>query len=425
MKFEPKLYRLSNGVTVILDPMDVETAAVRITFDTGSRDEKQNEYGITHFCEHVFCLGSTRFPTRKSRNDFLDMHSGTRDASTSATALSFYGRIIAENLGVLLDVLADMLHNALFDPKQIELERGAILDELRRAMDKPERKLYDFTMKNAYNAFVPNGLLNLGSEETINSFTPEQLREFAYNRMSAKNCIITISGRIIDADKIIKQLDELFSFLPTHEVLKDESKKYSAFIGHNNIDNNKNVKLNIFWPILFKETFENIYKNKCVGVFDSFLRRELMEVLRNQNGLVYGVGNAAFGYPHDEVYGISTETSVENLTKVVALIAQTAHRVYTEHPINQQELDKMFSLGRLGDASFLESSTKRCDHLNFFYRFYGHVYDFYESVKQKKSITPEEVVQYTHGYFDGPMSIITQGADFDADLKQVWIDNFK
>ena len=90
MKFEPKLYRLSNGVTVILDPMDVETAVVRITFDTGSRDEKQNEYGITHFCEHVFCLGSTRFPTRKSRNDFLDMHSGTRDASTSATALSFY-----------------------------------------------------------------------------------------------------------------------------------------------------------------------------------------------------------------------------------------------------------------------------------------------------------------------------------------------
>ena len=43
----------------------------------------------------------------------------------------------------------------------------------------------------------------------------------------------------------------------------------------------------------------------------------------------------------------------------------------------------------------------------------------------KKSITPEDVIKYTRGIFDAPMSIITYGADFDADLKQIWIDNFK
>lgn len=425
MKFEPKLYRLSNGVTVILDSMDIETVYVKIGFDTGSRDEKPNEYGITHFCEHVFCNGTPRFPTKKDRKDFLDSNSGTCNASTGATSLCFYGRIIAENLDILLDVLADMLNNALFDSKQIDLERGPILDELRRAMDKPERKLFNFGMKHTYNAFVPNGLLNLGNEETIKSFTSEQLREFASRRMSANNCVVTISGRIIDAEKTINKLENLFAFLPAHNVSKDLSKSYTSFIGHNTISGNKNVQLNILWPTLFKDTYENLYKNTCVGAFESFLRRELMEVLRNKNGLVYGVGNISLGYQHDEIYGISTETSADNLPKVMALIAQTAHRVYTEHPINQQELDKMFNLGRLGDADFLESSTRRCDYLGFFYRFYGHLYDFYESVKRKKSITPEDVIKYTQGYFDGPMSIITQGADFDADLKQIWTDNFK
>ena len=425
MKFEPKLYHLSNGIPVILDPMDIETVAVKIAFDTGARDEKPNEYGITHFCEHVFCCGTTRFPTKKDRKDFLEIHGGTRNASTGLISLSFYGRIIAENLGVLIDVLADMLNNALFDPKQIEIERGAILDELRRGQDKPDRKLKEFAMKNTYDSYVPNGALILGSEETIKSFTPEQLREYAMRHMSTKNCVITISGRIMDADKTIKQLDELFAFLPTHDVLKDTSKTYHAFIGNNLINDNKNIKLNILWPVLFKDTYENIYANKCVGLFDSHLRRELMEVLRNQNGLVYGVGNAGYGYPHDEIYGIGTETSIENLPRVVALIAKTAYRVYNEHPLDEQELEKVFNLSRLADADFLENSTERCDKLNFFYRFYGHLYDFYENVKQKKSITPEDIIKYTHGYFDGDMSIITQGADFDADLKQIWIDNFK
>ena len=135
MKFEPTLHKLSNGVTVILDPMDLETAYAKITFMTGSADETPTEYGITHFCEHIFCKGSKRFSTSKERKDFMENHGGTVNAATSSLGLRFYGRIIAENLSVLIDVLTDMLQNALFDEKQIEIERGAILDELFVGID--------------------------------------------------------------------------------------------------------------------------------------------------------------------------------------------------------------------------------------------------------------------------------------------------
>ena len=66
MKFEPSLHKLSNGLTVILDPMDAASTKVVVAFDTGSRDEKPNEYGITHFCEHMLCKGTKRF---KSYNE--------------------------------------------------------------------------------------------------------------------------------------------------------------------------------------------------------------------------------------------------------------------------------------------------------------------------------------------------------------------
>ena len=50
---------------------------------------------------------------------------------------------------------------------------------------------------------------------------------------------------------------------------------------------------------------------------------------------------------------------------------------------------------------------------------------FYDTVKMFGNITVDDVLKNSRGYFDGQMSIITQGADFDADLKQVWIDNFR
>ena len=135
MKYNPTLHKLSNGVTVILDPMDIETVAIKVYFTTGTRDELPHEYGITHFCEHMLCKGTTRFPTRTAIQNFLDEHAGVSNAFTSLTELRFHGRIIGENLDKLIDVLSDQLQNSLFLPERIELERLVILDELRRSQD--------------------------------------------------------------------------------------------------------------------------------------------------------------------------------------------------------------------------------------------------------------------------------------------------
>ena len=74
MNYNPSIHKLSNGVTVILDPMELETTYVKVHFSTGSRDEAPNEYGLTHFCEHMLCKGTPRFPSKKSIDDYLDYH---------------------------------------------------------------------------------------------------------------------------------------------------------------------------------------------------------------------------------------------------------------------------------------------------------------------------------------------------------------
>ena len=425
MKFEPEIHHLSNGITLILDDADFETANVRVCFVSGSCDEKPEEYGITHFCEHMLCKGTHRFPESKQRTDFLENQGGWSNAMTGIYKMVLDGRIIAENLELLLEIIADQLNDSLFDENKIEIERGAILDELHRAQNKLERQFHSFVRAKIFNVVVPNGLTTLGNEENIKSFTREQLLDFMKRRFSAKNCIITISGKIINKEAIIKKIENLFSKLPTHDVVQNRDLNYTPGVFHNHKSDNTNTRLVILFPCLYPDIYENDYKNRCISKFERYLRQEILQVLRHKNGLVYSFSTTMYGNDICGVNGFDTETSPENIEKVVALTAKTAYKLYTENKITDEILLRFRNRNKLSDASFLESSDDRIETLESYYQNFNRLYDFYDSIEIEKKITAQDVIEYSKGYFDGPISIITQGADFDVDLKQVWIDNFK
>lgn len=424
MKFAPQLHKLSNGLTVILDPMDLETINFKVLFCTGSRDEKPNEYGLTHFCEHMLCQGTPRFPDKKSAEDYLDYYSGTRNASTSNAQLSFYGRIIAEHAEKLVDFIGDQLQNSLFDPKNIDIEHGVVCDELRRALDNPFRQYDDFLSKTLFN-YAIFSVRNLGTVELINSFNRDQIIEFLSRRLSAKNCIICASGKIDDPDKLLKYIEKTFTFLPPIDVPENTAIEYTPAIAHNSQPDKENVKIRILFTDKCGQSYEDLYQNHCVGNFERYITPELNRVIRHENGLAYGFGYVGFGNEKFMINGFDTETSATNVEKCVALIAQNAWRVYSENKINADDLDRMCRRSKLSRANFLESAGARCDKLISFYRQYNRLYDFYGINKLYDSATVDDVIKYSRGYFDGPISIVTQGADFDADLGAVWRENFK
>ena len=92
---------------------------------------------------------------------------------------------------------------------------------------------------------------------------------------------------------------------------------------------------------------------------------------------------------------------------------------------NADKLKQYTCQNKLGRAEFLESNAKRCDRLMSDWIEYNVLSDVYERWKMSDSISAEDVVKYTRGYFDGPMSIITHGPKFEGDVEQIWKDNFK
>ena len=187
----------------------------------------------------------------------------------------------------------------------------------------------------------------------------------------------------------------------------------------------KNVCVDVLFPYIRADTYENLRINMAEGKFRKYLSQELGEVLRQQNGLVYGLGMTSFGNEFDGVRGIHTETSPENLEKAIALMSQTAYRIYNIDKITQPVIDRFRNIHRLMDADFLESAVRRCDVLIGHWVDFGKLYDYDNTIKIDKEITADEVINAATGFFDGTMSIMTFGAEHNVDTEKIWKDNFK
>ena len=424
MKFKPSLHKLPNGLPVILDPMDMETATMSVVFKTGGRDESKGDLGITHFLEHMIMSGTPTRPSPKSIRDFMENHGGTINAGTSNASFRLSARIIAENLFVLAEVLADNIKNPLFDPAALENEKTVILDEYMRSQDDPDRRFFYFSVKNL---FAGSGYANetLGSVDTIKSFTRERLLNWKSARFSALNSVIAISGKITDKAGLLSKLEELFGWLPALDVPSNSAAEFKECAAHNPRPD-KNVKISIAIEDLVPFGLEYRFKNMCLGRFGSALQKRLFEIIRNKNGLVYGIYGDSLGNESAGADTITTSASPENAAKVVALAAQVSADMMFRNPYSAAELEQRNQRAKLGDADFLESAGERKNKLIDFYLDYGQLFDYYESLELSDKITVAAVIENARDMFNARVSVITQGADVDAEaLRRTWLENFK
>jgi predicted Zn-dependent peptidase len=401
----------------------LETAAMSVAFLTGGRDESMEELGVTHFMEHMLMDGTPSLPSPGQVRDFVENSGGTINASTGNETVRIYGRIIAENLQTLGEVISDCVKNPLFDAAAIENERAVILDELRRSQDSPADRFFYFTIKNI---FAGSGYANetLGTEDTVLGLTRRRLLDWRAARLSARNCVVAVSGKIADSSALLERLEELFGWLPDFPAPSNSANKYTPRDAHNP-RLAKNVRIRIAFEDKTPFGLEHRFKNMCGARFGRALLKRMNEVVRDRNGLVYGISGGSFGNEGAAADIITTETTPKNAEKVVALLARTASDMMKREPFCAAELERYNRRSLLGDADWLESQNLRRDKLIGFYFDYGKLYDYYEVNRISDGITAADVVENTRDMFDGEPSFITQGADCPADLRRVWFDNFK
>jgi predicted Zn-dependent peptidase len=200
---------LPGGLRVITESLPaVRSTALGIWAGVGSRDEDLDHAGATHYLEHLLFKGTAR-RTALEISAAMDAVGGELNAFTAKEYTCYYARVLDADLPLAIDVLSDMVTSSLIAPKDVDAERGVILEEIAMNDDDPSDTVHEAFGAQLFGD-TPLGRPILGSAGSINSITREQIAEHYAARYTPDNLVIAAAGSL-DHDTVVELAREAFN----------------------------------------------------------------------------------------------------------------------------------------------------------------------------------------------------------------------
>jgi predicted Zn-dependent peptidase len=202
---------LANGFRIVTEAMPgLKSASAGIWVNAGGRHERAEQNGIAHFLEHMAFKGTMKRSALKIAEEIEDV-GGYINAYTSREMTAYYARVLSADVELALDVIADIVLNPVFDPKEIETERHVILQEIGQALDTPDDIIFDWLQEVSYPD-QPFGRTILGPSERVGAFQRADLTGFVHEHYGPDQMILSAAGGV-DHDAIVAQAQVLFGHL--------------------------------------------------------------------------------------------------------------------------------------------------------------------------------------------------------------------
>ena len=187
---------LSNGLRVLTAPLGhAQSVACYIFLNTGSRYEDASNRGIAHFAEHMFFKGTERRPTAKDISLAVEGMGGEFNAFTSKEYTAYYIRCAGEQRDTALDVLVDMVRHSLFDPEEIEREKGVIVEEMNMYFDTP-RDYVGSVYEELLFGSNPLGWETLGTKATVTGATRKTFTDYLDHWYTPQRMVVGVAGKV-------------------------------------------------------------------------------------------------------------------------------------------------------------------------------------------------------------------------------------
>lgn len=190
-----------NGLRVLSESLPgVRSAAVGIWVRSASVHEPARHMGISHLLEHMVFKGTERRTARQLALE-LESRGGSLDAYTSRDHTAFQAHVLDADLPVAVEVLTDLIRRPLLRASDLELERHVILEELSSVLDAPDDLVFELHARALWPDH-PYGYSILGTAETVQGITADDLRAAHRAGYYPGNCIIAAAGNVNHAQLI-------------------------------------------------------------------------------------------------------------------------------------------------------------------------------------------------------------------------------
>jgi len=335
---EYQLFTLANGIRVVHQQVDSPVAHFGVVVNTGSRDEEEQEQGIAHFIEHTLFKGTRKRKAYQIINRIEDV-GGELNAYTTKEETAIYATFLSGYYSRTIELISDIVVNAAFPEKEIELEKEVVIEEINSYNDSPAELIYDEFEELIYNGH-PIARNILGTPETVRAFSREKIKNFIKKNYHTHQMVICSVGNI-QAAKFEKLVKAHFDILPeknnapvrkpfsgyfaqSNEVVKDTFQSH-CIVGAEayHIDHSMRLPL--------------VLLNNILG--GNSMNSKLNMSLREKHGLVYNVEANYTPYTDTGIFTVYFGTERNNLYKAFDLVMKE-FKWFREQKMKHQTLER-------------------------------------------------------------------------------------
>ena len=218
--------RLDNGFTVATETMsDLKSVAIALYVQAGSRHERNDQGGIAHFLEHMAFKG-TKTRTASQISNTIENVGGMLNAYTSRDKTAYLVRVLSEDIAIATELLADIILNSIYDPKEIDLERKVILNEIRQYRDYPEDVVFEELQKMVYPD-QPFGRPIIGTADLVSNYSRNDLKGYISEHYHPNKMILAVAGGI-KHDEVTQLAEKFFGNLESKKTTPFEASSYQS-----------------------------------------------------------------------------------------------------------------------------------------------------------------------------------------------------
>ena len=200
---------LPGGLRVVTEFLPaVRSVALGIWVGVGSRDEDEKHAGATHYLEHLLFKG-THKRTALEISSAMDAVGGELNAFTAKEYTCYYARVLDADLPLAIDVLSDMVSDSLIEPKDVDAERNVVLEEIAMNEDDPGDTVHEAFTTRLFGD-TPLGRPILGTVDSINAITRDQIFEHYRARYTPPNIVVAAAGNL-DHDMVVEGIRAAFA----------------------------------------------------------------------------------------------------------------------------------------------------------------------------------------------------------------------
>ena len=351
-----ELTELANGFRIVTERMEgIASASIGVWVGVGARHETVEENGIAHFLEHMAFKGTERRSALDIAEE-IERVGGWINAYTSREITAYYARMLGEDVPLAFDIIADILRHSVFDPHEIEIERGVILQEIGQTRDTPDDIIFDWLQETAFPD-QPVGRPILGPPENVRRFGPGDFRAFVARHYRPCSMVLSAAGAV-DHDALVRLAEAAFGDMERAAAPRAEP---ARFAGGERLEEKalEQAHYLLALPVPGYRDPEYITAQLVATALGGGMSSRLFQEIREKRGLCYAIHAQSSHHADSGLLTVYAGTGGEELGELAGLVADEIARAAAD--FTAEEIDRARAQLRAGMLMGLEAASSRAE----------------------------------------------------------------